>query len=246
MRLAKFHDLNIIRTIFRFLFIIPIIMLSVDGMTPHTHELNMVVVSTVSGIGCIIQSAITLVIFFPRNLEHETQRWLDQTSDSQQQSRKRLFSSYIKSRSQTQRSHSQQRAKFALTDSPEQSKAELPMPDNNNNNNRGREARTYAVPLYSTAPSPVPDTYPPHPYAYSPGYSQKQGTGGTAHVPQYSPRDYPQSTGVVQSALTEANMRIFEGTVGRVNPMALYFTSPIDIQDESPVHHRRRQYVAYP
>lgn len=34
------HLMQMIRTIFRFLFVLPILILSIDGMTPHDHPLN--------------------------------------------------------------------------------------------------------------------------------------------------------------------------------------------------------------
>jgi len=75
VRLTKFSELNIIRVVFRFLFTIPIVILGIDGIRPHIH-INENLFATdflvmIAGIGCVVSSAITLVIFFPRSIEGE-------------------------------------------------------------------------------------------------------------------------------------------------------------------------------
>jgi len=75
VRLTKFSELNTIRVLFRFLFTVPLLILGVDGVRPHTH-INESMLWTdflimVAGFGCVISSAITLVIFFPRSIEGE-------------------------------------------------------------------------------------------------------------------------------------------------------------------------------
>ncbi|KAJ8489038.1 hypothetical protein ONZ45_g13720 [Pleurotus djamor] len=75
VRLTKFHELNTLRVIFRFLFVVPLLILGVDGVRPHAH-INENFFATdflmmVAGFGCAISSAITLVIFFPRSVEGE-------------------------------------------------------------------------------------------------------------------------------------------------------------------------------
>lgn len=75
VRLTKFSELNMIRVVFRFLFIMPILILGVDGVRPHQH-INEVVFWTdfliiLSGFGIAVSSGITLVIFFPRSIEGE-------------------------------------------------------------------------------------------------------------------------------------------------------------------------------
>ncbi|KIJ95105.1 hypothetical protein K443DRAFT_639687 [Laccaria amethystina LaAM-08-1] len=93
VRLTKFSELNVsvnnllenicclcpssqmIRVVFRFLFIIPILILGVDGVRPH-HHINESVFWTdflviLSGFGIAVSSGITLVIFFPRSIEGE-------------------------------------------------------------------------------------------------------------------------------------------------------------------------------
>ncbi|KAK7436545.1 hypothetical protein VKT23_019099 [Stygiomarasmius scandens] len=76
VRLTKFHELNTIRIIFRFLFCGPIFILGVDGVRPHVHTINdsmllTDVLATVAAFGCVISSGITLTIFFPRDIGSE-------------------------------------------------------------------------------------------------------------------------------------------------------------------------------
>jgi len=75
VRLTKFNELNRLRVSLRFCFICPLLILGVDGVRPQ-HILNesMTVTDilvTVSGLGCVLSSAMTLVIFFPRSVESE-------------------------------------------------------------------------------------------------------------------------------------------------------------------------------
>ncbi|KAG6918880.1 hypothetical protein DXG01_010944 [Tephrocybe rancida] len=79
VRLTKFSELNMIRVVFRFLFTVPLLILSVDGVRPH-HHINESMLWTdflvmLAGFGCSISSGITLVrtskIFFPRSIEGE-------------------------------------------------------------------------------------------------------------------------------------------------------------------------------
>ncbi|KAI6043500.1 hypothetical protein EDC04DRAFT_2522275, partial [Pisolithus marmoratus] len=75
IRLTKFHELNYIRILFRFLFTIPFIILGVDGVRPHQHINDKMfptdLLGIVGGIGIVMSSGITLVIFFPRSTEGE-------------------------------------------------------------------------------------------------------------------------------------------------------------------------------
>jgi len=75
VKLTKFSELNTIRVVFRFLFTVPIVILGVDGVRPHIH-INENLFATdflvmISAIGCVVSSAITLVIFFPRSVQGE-------------------------------------------------------------------------------------------------------------------------------------------------------------------------------
>ncbi|KAG5732573.1 hypothetical protein E4T56_gene16867 [Termitomyces sp. T112] len=75
VRLTKFAELNTIRVFFRFLFTVPFLILSVDGIRPHHHiNENMLwtdFLAMIAGFGCSISSTLTLVIFFPRSIHGE-------------------------------------------------------------------------------------------------------------------------------------------------------------------------------
>jgi len=75
VRLTKFHELNMIRIVFRFIFVVPLIILGADGVRTHIHiNENMFAtdfLTMFSAFGCCISSALTLVIFFPRSVEGE-------------------------------------------------------------------------------------------------------------------------------------------------------------------------------
>lgn len=75
IRLIKFHELNCIRVFFRFLFTVPFVILGIDGVRPHQHiNDNMFLtdlLGMIAGIGCVVSSGITLIIFFPRSIKGE-------------------------------------------------------------------------------------------------------------------------------------------------------------------------------
>ncbi|KAH9959124.1 hypothetical protein BC827DRAFT_1216351 [Russula dissimulans] len=75
IRLTKFHELNIIRVLFRLLFAVSPFILAVDGLRPHHHinqsELGTELLAMLAGFGVIVSSGLTLVIFFPRSIENE-------------------------------------------------------------------------------------------------------------------------------------------------------------------------------
>lgn len=75
VRLTRFSELNSIRVAFRFLFTVPVVILGIDGVRPHKH-INDNLFATdflvmLAGFGCVVSSAITLIIFFPRSIEGE-------------------------------------------------------------------------------------------------------------------------------------------------------------------------------
>ncbi|THV02221.1 hypothetical protein K435DRAFT_836570 [Dendrothele bispora CBS 962.96] len=75
-RLTKFHELNTIRVVFRFIFCCPLMILGIDGVKPHEHRVNENMFWTdflaiVSAFGVVISSGITLTIFFPRDIGNE-------------------------------------------------------------------------------------------------------------------------------------------------------------------------------
>ncbi|KAJ7496573.1 hypothetical protein FB451DRAFT_1208118 [Mycena latifolia] len=75
VRLTKFHELNMIRVVFRFIFVVPFVILGADGVRTHSHINESMLwtdfLTIVAAFGCCISSAMTLVIFFPRSVEGE-------------------------------------------------------------------------------------------------------------------------------------------------------------------------------
>ncbi|KAF5387270.1 hypothetical protein D9757_006829 [Collybiopsis confluens] len=75
VRLTKFHELNTIRVLFRYLFTVPLLILGVDGVRPHQHINSNYfwtdLLTFIAGVGCVVSSGITLIIFFPRSVEGE-------------------------------------------------------------------------------------------------------------------------------------------------------------------------------
>ncbi|CAE6495168.1 unnamed protein product, partial [Rhizoctonia solani] len=77
VRLVAFQDLNRIRIIFRLMFVVPLLILACDGLKsngPHTVSKTagaVDILPMVAGIGCIVSSVITLLIFFPRSIARE-------------------------------------------------------------------------------------------------------------------------------------------------------------------------------
>ncbi|KAI8978336.1 hypothetical protein BD414DRAFT_422156 [Trametes punicea] len=77
VRLTTFHELNCLRVFFRLVFVLPLMVLAVDGIRPHQHINESLFwtefLTSIAAVGCMISSAITLVIFFPRSVESEVQ-----------------------------------------------------------------------------------------------------------------------------------------------------------------------------
>ncbi|KAH8096796.1 hypothetical protein BXZ70DRAFT_1009474 [Cristinia sonorae] len=91
VRLTTFYELNAIRVIFRFLFVAPLLILGVDGVRTH-HHINespfwTELLTMIAGVGCVVSSAITLVIFFPRNRHSEVAAKMASRQDKSAQMR---------------------------------------------------------------------------------------------------------------------------------------------------------------
>ncbi|KAJ4468363.1 hypothetical protein C8J55DRAFT_203079 [Lentinula edodes] len=75
IRLTKFHELNTVRVLCRYLFTVPLLVLGVDGARPHQHinenPFWTDFLTFIAAVGCMISSGITLIIFFPRSVESE-------------------------------------------------------------------------------------------------------------------------------------------------------------------------------
>ncbi|KAF9018639.1 hypothetical protein BDZ89DRAFT_1209861 [Hymenopellis radicata] len=75
VRLTKFHELNSIRILFRFLFTVPFVILGADGIrsTPVVNRNAFAIefLTNIAAVGCGVSSGLTLIIFFPRSIEGE-------------------------------------------------------------------------------------------------------------------------------------------------------------------------------
>ncbi|KAG8862227.1 hypothetical protein FRB96_001806 [Tulasnella sp. 330] len=69
-RLAKFNELNNVRIAFRFLLVVPTMILGIQGirLVSHVERIHfwMDLLAILAGVGTAISSAITLLVFFPR------------------------------------------------------------------------------------------------------------------------------------------------------------------------------------
>ncbi|KAG9079744.1 hypothetical protein FRC06_007520 [Ceratobasidium sp. 370] len=68
--------LKIIRVVFRFMFVLPLLTLAADGIKPDHNHVNESpfwtdLLAMLGAIGCIVSSIITLLIFFPRSIAKE-------------------------------------------------------------------------------------------------------------------------------------------------------------------------------
>ena len=77
VRLVQFQDLNRLRIVFRLMFVLPLLVLACDGIKPSgPHRIletagAVDILAMVGGIGCVVSSVITLLIFFPRSIARE-------------------------------------------------------------------------------------------------------------------------------------------------------------------------------
>ncbi|KAH0828966.1 hypothetical protein J3R83DRAFT_2396 [Lanmaoa asiatica] len=94
VRLTKFHELNCIRVVFRFMFTVPLVILGIDGVRPHQHindkMLSTDLLAIIAGIGLVVSSGLTLVIFFPRSIEGEMALRDQQRSRRKQRAQRNL------------------------------------------------------------------------------------------------------------------------------------------------------------
>ncbi|KAF8598998.1 hypothetical protein BDV93DRAFT_526390 [Ceratobasidium sp. AG-I] len=77
VRLVAFQDLNRLRVVFRLMFVLPLLVLACDGLQEYgPHVINKTagaadILAMVGGIGCVVSSVITLLVFFPRSIARE-------------------------------------------------------------------------------------------------------------------------------------------------------------------------------
>ncbi|RXW25568.1 hypothetical protein EST38_g254 [Candolleomyces aberdarensis] len=76
VRLATFYELNCIRVAFRFIFSLPLLIIALDAIRGPYPIVGNAFASDfllmMAGIGSFISSGITLLIFFPRSITHES------------------------------------------------------------------------------------------------------------------------------------------------------------------------------
>lgn len=78
VRLRTYSELNNVRVFFRFVFVVPLLILAVDGIRPgHSHIVNENAYATdllamLAALGCAISSVLTLLVFFPRSIAEES------------------------------------------------------------------------------------------------------------------------------------------------------------------------------
>ncbi|KAF8749813.1 hypothetical protein RHS01_09800 [Rhizoctonia solani] len=79
VRLSTFHELNIIRVVFRFMFVLPLLTLAADGIKPHHNHVNESpfwtdLLAMLGAIGCIVSSIITLLVHLLPPLDRQRSR----------------------------------------------------------------------------------------------------------------------------------------------------------------------------
>ncbi|PBK72599.1 hypothetical protein ARMSODRAFT_952987 [Armillaria solidipes] len=223
VRLTKFHELNMIRVLFRYMFTVPLVILGADGLTPHT-EINENAFATdllalLSAFGCIVSSGLTLVIFFPRSIEgeiatrdaaKEIKRQQGNDNENIRQSR----SSYAQSL--TSQNH-QFSGAYLLTTSP--TKANFAIP-NRDSALSVEDARKSPHSLESASNVWDESLEPPLPKLGPMRPNRRRGSD--------------VELGGIDYGLTEANLSKHNITTSSLNPMVHTFTSPIDMVSSPP------------
>ncbi|EMD32945.1 hypothetical protein CERSUDRAFT_118372 [Gelatoporia subvermispora B] len=206
VRLTTFHELNCVRVIFRLLFVLPFLILAVDGVRSHQHVntngFGEEFLAIVGAFGCTISSGITLVIFFPRSIEGEVQARYASREKSHQL---RTF-------------HTQQseRDSYFAPVSP----IKAPLGDSANQN-----------PFNSPADAPLSDTSEGFVKASSLGPDTL--TRATT-VRTFTPNRRLETGVIVEGGvsvvgLTERNLARHNYQLSNVHPFLHNFTSPIDL-----------------
>ena len=139
-------------------------------------------------------------IFFPRNLELETNRWLQTSSAPRQQVAlpkiyRPIFKQSSKESTNTSQLEPNRQKNYLLTDSPVSSKIEL------------------------SAPSRTPATQPPLRYDYPPSTASLD-----QQEAQYQAQVYHTGNSL---GLYDPNLGVVSKEASQLNPLALYYTSPI-------------------
>jgi len=211
VRLTKFSELNTIRVVFRFLFTIPLAILGIDGVRPHIH-INENLFATdflvmIAGFGCVVSSAITLVIFFPRSIEGEIAS--RDAAKEHKLSRRGTSAGFSGVGSQMQMSSRHEHLandSYLLTSSP--IKRDIALSSEGPEGGRyGADSQDWTEEERYNIPQKLPPLRPNRRKEYD--------------VELGSPR------------LTENNLSKHNVRAGNVNPMVSNYTSPIDIASYS-------------
>jgi len=212
VRLTKFHELNTIRVLFRCLFIIPFLILAVDGIYPHPH-LNRIMAVTdamviLAAVGLVVSSSITLVIFFPRSIEGEIE-----ARDASRE--KRLF---FRRRTLTKKQRWPHTidGTYSYTISPIKTSFSIASPD-------GYE--------FPSTPSPSKPRWK-QTQMENDRYTQMPGVNYAGqYVPARSNRREEERTQALINALglTEFDGSTLDMGSSRVNPILNHYISPIDV-----------------
>ncbi|TFK44987.1 hypothetical protein BDQ12DRAFT_642091 [Crucibulum laeve] len=227
VRLTKFSELNLIRVIFRFLFCVPLLILGVDGVRPHTHVNESMfatdLLAVVAAIGVSISSGITLVIFFPRSIEGE----IATRDAAKERRRNRSFgraSSFLDSH---------------VTDRAHMSQSYL---------EAGSMGGTYLL-----TSSPMKNNFDLHSFEGHEDLSQGDGSPSMDKWTDGELRDTPTALPPIRpnrrrghgielggiEGLTESNLSMHNMRLSNVNPMVHNFTSPIDLAYGQPSNESR-------
>ncbi|RPD57949.1 hypothetical protein L226DRAFT_470081 [Lentinus tigrinus ALCF2SS1-7] len=214
VRLTTFHELNCLRVVFRFLFVAPLLILAIDGVRPHQHVNESPFwtefLASVSGIGCCISSAITLVIFFPRSVEGEIQsrhatREKSQSRNARGESRYSERDSFLKSK----------RPSSALSDGLGTPLHDFKFADTDQ---KPRMSLDLDTQLPAVSPSPSANAHLTPTPTFQPNRRVASGMVIEGSVTQASP-----------TRLTERALAAHDEKMSGVHPFLHNFTSPIDI-----------------
>ncbi|KAJ3554309.1 hypothetical protein NM688_g3178 [Phlebia brevispora] len=211
IRLTKFHELNSIRIAFRFMFVVPLLVLGVDGIRPHQHvnDSNFWTefLAIIAAIGVVVSSAITLTIFFPRSAESEYA--------VKQASLQKTQNSHHANRRQSQFQRSQILTDRSLAKSPVSYNSDFQHPSL-----RGYEDLERAADMGSPVlnkPTLDIDEYTAPTTSFSPNRRLESGATLQGNVTVIS--------------LTAQNLARHNAHMPHVNPLVSRFTSPIDLVD---------------
>ncbi|KAK0468327.1 uncharacterized protein EV420DRAFT_458591 [Desarmillaria tabescens] len=222
IRLTKFHELNMIRVLFRYMFTVPLVILGADGLTPHT-EVNENAFATdllalLAAFGCVVSSGLTLVIFFPRSIEGEiaTREAAKKINRQQGDSNENIHqsrSSYAQSL--TSQNH-QLSGTYLLTTSPTKPNFTIPNRDSTlsvEDAQKSPHSLESASNAWDESPTSLPKLEPMRP-------NRRRGS--------------EVELGGIDYGLTEANLSKHNITTSSLNPIVHTFTSPIDMVSSPP------------